>query len=268
LDFKQISAASRTPGFLHLLGSSKYKLHLCNMMEFWLHRYWPEQLYKINTLYQENKSNQPELLNMLNPENEKKLPHIKWIFDKPQDVLAYPFIRTQSVFGINVNDYQIEQFEFHPQSQKIIDCIKFEEKRIELLRELLFKTDSNVMFEHFKSHLNFCLKSYEEINESKFELNQSRILKSEYNWFNDLMYSSQYYWYNLIIDSQKECFQEFLFSETECELLETFQGKTSFEEMTLAWNGKYPTLNQQKVEKIIYEVLKELIGVDMIRVCE
>jgi hypothetical protein len=267
LDFNLISPASHTPGFLHLLGSSKYKLHLCNRMEFWLHRYWPEQLKKINSLYQEKKNTTEELRNMLNPENEKRLPYIKWIFDKPEDVLAYPFIRTQTVFGIDVINYPIQQFEPHSQSEKIIDCIRFEEKRIEVLQWLLIRTDSNVMFQHFESHLNFCLRSHEAIKALKFELNRERILKSEYNWFNDLLYTSQYYWYNLIIDSQRECFQEFLLSETECKLLELFEDTISFEELTSAWINKFPTQNQQKTEKTIHEALKELIGLDLIRVC-
>jgi hypothetical protein len=268
LDFNQISPVSETPGFLHLLGSSKYRLHLCNMMECWLHHYWPEQLVKVNALWQEKKNEQQELRNMLNPENEKRLPHIKWIFDKPHDVLAYPFVRSQSVFGINAEEFDAGQLENHPDVEKILDCMKFEKQRLEVLKTMLDTSDTSLMFQHFECHLNFCLKSYEEVKLSKFELNQPRVLKSEYNWFNDLQYTSQYYWYNLIVDSQHECFQEFLLSETECKVVEMFQGTNSFEELISTWLRKHPDQNQQKAERTIYEALKELFALDIVKVCK
>ncbi|WP_337042176.1 DUF6734 family protein [Emticicia sp. 17c] len=265
IDFNKISAVSQTPGFIHLLGSSKYKLHLCNMMEYWLHRFWPEQLEKINKLYQQHKHTQQELRNMLNPENEKRLPHIKWIFDKPEDVLAYPFIRTQTIFGVNIENNTLRNFENHTETEKLTDCVGFEKQRLEIVKNLLQKTDSNAIFLRMDSHLDFCLKSYEQLSQLTFSFNKALVLKSKFNWFNDLVYASEYYWYTLIIDSQKECFQEFLLSEAECEMLEMFQGETSFQELVTAWNLKYPAQNPQKNGAKIYEMLKELIGLDLIK---
>ncbi|MBA4853042.1 DUF6734 family protein [Emticicia sp. BO119] len=260
LDFNQISPVSKTPDFIHLLGSYRARLTYCNFAEFWLHKLWPGQLEKINAIYQIEKDELTGFPNFLSPEREKRLPHLKWLFSKPEEVLEYPFIRTQTIFGVSLEEYNINTVG----NRELLDCAEFEEQRVKVLNNLLNATDSDTMFQHFESHLNFCLKSIDEVKALSFELNQAYILKSKFNWFNDIKYESQYYWYNLIIDSQKECFQEFLLTENECKLVEMFKDETSFVELTSAWLRKYPTQNQQKVEKTIHEMLKELINLNLI----
>lgn len=266
LNFSQISADSKTPGYIHLLGSTRYKLLYGNLTEFWLHRFWPEQVKKINDLYLESEKKNTGFTNFLNPEQEKQLPVIKWIFDKPSDVLNHPFVRTESIFGININENQEGEMIHHPDSQRLSDCIAFEKERVQVLTELLNNTSPESMYAHFEEHKNFCAKSYQEISTMKFQLNKSKRLKSSYNWFNELRYETTNYWYNLIIDSQKICFQEFLMKETECQILEIFQDAMTIEDLALAWSTGYQKENNPKTKKMIHETLKEFFLNDLIRI--
>jgi hypothetical protein len=267
LNFSRISPISKTPGYIHIIGSHKFRIQKCNLVEFWLNRFWPEQLEKINRMYPAVESSTENLSILLNPEYEKQLPDYKWIADKPNVVLKYPFIRTTTIFGINAHELTHEQLLRHPDSEKLIDCTEFEKKRIQVLTYMLDKTNAAFLFKYFEVHLDFCAKSYDEITDLKFELNESEILTSTYNWFNALNYTTQKYWYNLIIDSQKICFQEFLLSETECRILELFDNQMTIGALYLAWCTKYPQENNLKVRGTIHETLKELISHRLVRIC-
>lgn len=267
LNFNRISPVSKTPGYIHIVGSHKFRIQKCNFVEFWLHRFWPEQLEKINRMCPALESTTEELNILLNPEYEKQLPHYKWIADKPKVGLKYSFIRTTTIFGINADELTHEQLVSHPDSERLIDCIEFEKKRIEVLTYMLAQTNAAFLFKHFEEHSDFCAKSYDEITDLKLELNESEILTSTYNWFNDLNYTTQKYWYNLIIDSQKICFQEFLLSETECRILELFDNQMTIGALHLAWCTKYTQENNLKAKGIIHETLKELISHRLVRIC-
>ncbi len=267
LNFNRISPANKIPGYLHILGSHKLRVQKCNLTEFWLHRLWPEQLEKINALYPDIDQDKEGADIFLNPEHEKQLPHTKWLIGKPKVALQYPFIRTTIIFGINIDEWTHEQLLGHSDSERLIDCIEFEKRRIKVLNYMLNKTNADFLFKHFEEHLDFCAKHYEEIAHLKLELNESKILTSKYNWFNDLSYSTEKYWYNLIIDSQKTCFQEFILSETECRIMELFQNQMTIDGLCLAWYAKYPKENQLKTKGMIHETLKEWISHNLVRIC-
>lgn len=266
LNFNRISPITKTPGYAHLLGSNRFRVHYCNLVEFWLHRFWPEQLEKINALYPAIENSEKELSIYLSPEHEKLLPHAHWIIDKPGVVLRYPYMRTTTLFGIEPNECLEEDLLNNAESEKLTDCIAFEKRRIVVLNNMLAETNGEWIYKHLESHLEFCTKTYEEIADLKFQLNKSKILTSTHNWYNDLNYPTQKYWYNLIIDSQKICFQEFVLSETECRLMELMNESMSIEDLWLAWNRSYATDNNPKIKTLIHETLKELIAHQLVQI--
>lgn len=267
LDFNRISPDSRTPAYIHLLGSNRYRLQYCNLMEFWLYRIWPQQLKKIDTLCQTNKQLKNNTLTLLNPQNEKKLPRIEWVFNTLKDAIDNPFIRTKQVFNLTVDNYSEPDFTKHAEAEKLADCIYFEKRRLAVLSTFLQNQDAESMYQHFETHLDFCSKNFAEIQDMRFELNHSKIIKSKYNWFNGLQYRSQNYWYNVITDSQVICFQEFLLDETNCIILELLTAPLSLDELSSAWSTVHSIDNTLKTRMMLHESLKTLIADNLIRIC-
>jgi len=250
LNFNKVLPSTGEPDFLHLLGSYKYRLNYCNKMEFWLKKLWPAQLQKIDACFNAEITGGAFL--RLNPENEKRLPLSKWIYNSPEEVFSDLNQRSSTLYS-QLGDEDSAEF------QKYRDCLDFESKRKQVL-EVLLDEKEDAVFQHFESHNRFCSKPFEEIRDLTVELNESKLVKSRNNWFNNLEYKSKNYWYHLIVDTKKTCFQEFLFSEPDCKILDLMSHPITINDLKcMAEEKTDPRVN-------LHEILKSLFGEGVIKV--
>lgn len=269
-DFNTIDSEINSPEYIHLLATYKYRLHYCNLMEFWLYKVWSEQLQKINDLCAENESLSKNCRILLDPSNEKKLPRKEELFFSPKQVIANPFFRTNELLGIEIDNLSEDEIEAiltqNSDNQQINDCYAFEKMRVAVTQYCIGSSMPEKLFAHFEQHLAFCLAIAEQQMDNLVMLNSEKILKSKYNWYNDLSYPTNYYYYNITVSSDGICFQEMLLTELECQLLALLTEKQTIKSLITAWCLTYQVAENAKNIQLIYDTIKELLSHDLIKI--
>lgn len=269
-NFNDIDSLINSPTYIHLLATFKYRIHYCNLMEFWLHRIWSEQLQKINNLCKENKSLAENFKILLDPSNEKKLPHKNTLFFSPKQVIAKPFFRTNQLLSTEINNLSENEIMLlikkSTDNQRLSDCYNFEKTRISILYYCQRESTPEKLFAHFEQHLDFCSKVVEKRMNDLIVLNTNKVLRSKFNWYNDLRYNSNYYYYNIIISSDGICFQEMLLAELECQLLDLIEEKQSVRNLVTEWCSEYKIDENSKSIKLVDDAIKDLFSNNLIKI--